>query len=132
MCPCERLWSLQIVRLPLKESEKTEAVYCDLDGSDRFCVALLHNDIHIYPPRHYLTVFDETKAAGLKCMKAKTNVLTPWDRQKRRAIQEVLAWKKGTHKIRKIYPPITASHSFPVLSLSLTTICDRAKGMPFA
>lgn len=55
--------------------EKKPAVYCTVDREDRYALALLNDEAHVYAPRHYLVKFEPEKASSLKCMKAKLNQL---------------------------------------------------------
>eukprot|EP01053_Blabericola_migrator_P005956 Blabericola_migrator_1__5955@NODE_2_length_32877_cov_165_790003_g1_i0_p14_GENE_NODE_2_length_32877_cov_165_790003_g1_i0NODE_2_length_32877_cov_165_790003_g1_i0_p14_ORF_typecomplete_len358_score64_42NAMassociated/PF14303_6/0_00073NAMassociated/PF14303_6/1_8e04Borrelia_P83/PF05262_11/0_0047PRKCSHlike/PF12999_7/0_27PRKCSHlike/PF12999_7/2e03BUD22/PF09073_10/4e02BUD22/PF09073_10/0_048FYDLN_acid/PF09538_10/1_9e03FYDLN_acid/PF09538_10/0_38_NODE_2_length_32877_cov_165_790003_g1_i031324205 len=99
-----------IIRCPKSEEghkydSSLPSVYCETDADDRYLVAFIHSDAHVYPPRHYLIKFDFESAPNLKCMKWKLSKLSPWDKLKRKAVRDALEYERGTHKFEK-------SHNF--------------------
>lgn len=99
-----------IVRCPEnKEAQQYNtsmpSVYCDTDGPDRYSLALINSDTHVYPPRHYMVKFNFETSSKLKCMKAKVSSLSSWDKSKRKAVRDALAYAEGAHKFEN-------SHNF--------------------
>eukprot|EP01056_Protomagalhaensia_sp_Gyna25_P001160 Protomagalhaensia_sp_Gyna_25__1159@NODE_156_length_4776_cov_112_214482_g121_i0_p2_GENE_NODE_156_length_4776_cov_112_214482_g121_i0NODE_156_length_4776_cov_112_214482_g121_i0_p2_ORF_typecomplete_len358_score78_89AspBHydro_N/PF05279_11/2_1e02AspBHydro_N/PF05279_11/0_092eIF3c_N/PF05470_12/5_2RTC/PF01137_21/6_4TFIIF_alpha/PF05793_12/1TFIIF_alpha/PF05793_12/1_3e02_NODE_156_length_4776_cov_112_214482_g121_i036764749 len=99
-----------IIRCPKSEQghkydTNTPSVYCESDADDRYLVAFINSDAHVYPPRHYLVKFDFDTAMDIKCMKSKVSKLTPWDKLKRKAVRDALEFVRGEHKFEN-------SHNF--------------------
>eukprot|EP01054_Gregarina_sp_Poly1_P010449 Gregarina_sp_Poly_1__10448@NODE_758_length_6419_cov_40_668923_g236_i1_p3_GENE_NODE_758_length_6419_cov_40_668923_g236_i1NODE_758_length_6419_cov_40_668923_g236_i1_p3_ORF_typecomplete_len298_score47_76PRKCSHlike/PF12999_7/0_0081PhoU/PF01895_19/0_34_NODE_758_length_6419_cov_40_668923_g236_i154656358 len=88
-----------------KYNHDVPSVYCDSDAPDRYLVAFINSEAHVYPPRHYLVKFSTTAAAEMKCIKAKVGSLSPWEKLKRKAVRDALDYLNGKHKFEN-------SHNF--------------------